>query len=60
LNINDANSKYQDEINKIKGEYEFDKEKYENKINDYKNENKSFIYLLIYFKLKSIERPNLD
>ncbi len=43
-------------------EFDCDKEKYENKINDYKNENKSFIYLLIYFKLKlkSIERPNLD
>ena len=55
MNINDANSKYQDEINKIKGEHEFDKEKYENKINDYKNENKSFIYLLIYFKLKALK-----
>ena len=41
-------------------EFDCDKEKYENKINDYKNENKSFIYQLIYFKLKTIERPNLD
>ena len=40
-------------------EFDYDKEKYENKFNDYKNENKSFIYLLIYFKLKSIERPNI-